>query len=154
MSLDWTYRDADVAVFTLPILREDQEFEMSVYVQSPSLIQNAFLYTESGYTGIITAKRFTSVIYQTVGVYSSQPNCFLGSIDANVQTGLNVKLDFSESSLYGEQVVPLWLAGGENIEQTQSQYTDPFWKDFIDDPPSLWAQSPEYVSLWSWIDTV
>jgi len=151
-SIDWTFEDAAVATWAMPILRYDEDVEYSVYATPVSTLQNAFLYTDSDYTNIIEAKRFSQVVYTDVGIYSSSPSCFIGSLDAGVATGINVRLNFSTASLWGEQSVPIYLGGGPDIVPLAAPYTDPFWDSGYN--PSLWEEDLSTSSLWSWIDSV
>jgi hypothetical protein len=142
----WRQNSEDVRVIDLPFCKQMVAKYLILSLTPSGDLQNAFLYTDSYYAGIVSAKLSTQDEYMAIGAYSITPSCFLGDLTASIEVTVDLEILFTES-YDSEQIIPISLGYGENILPRASN----FWHKDTTETPFFWYETEEEFDL-SWIE--
>ena len=155
MRLTWEYEGVKHPVMELPFCVYNTEKTLVVSLTFDVDLANTFLYTEGEYEGLMLAKPSYLLNYRPIGAYSLAPSCFLGDVEKDQKIDLSVKITFPDSGLWkGEQLIPIYVGNGENIEPLNLDSKNIFWRKDETETAISWATSSEDAEEKIWINEV
>jgi hypothetical protein len=150
MELTWEYGSQERSVISLPLCVSSVSKSFNMSLTSDDDLSNAFLYTDGDYVGIVEAKRSEQANYMDVGIYCHTPECFLGTIKADAETIINLRVTFP-TGYSGEYSIPVYVGYGDNIKPFVLQETNFSWNDDSIDDPHGWCSTSEEADEYIWI---
>jgi hypothetical protein len=125
---DEYFYDYDIAaddLTTMDTHLAPPNYQASNIIDATGMIYSFGGYTDEVFNGDMNSIDIETVItgigggggvYKDIGTYSLTPSCYLGDMAASYAIPINIKLNFPAGFL-GEQVVPIYVGYGDNIEE-------------------------------------
>lgn len=109
----WVYESEEFATIVNSIVAFDEQLTFALTLIPTENMTGAFLYTDSSYSGYMTAQLSGWSSPKTIGTRSPEPTCFLGDLSSGVEYSIELIVSLPESSgLDGEQIIPIRVGIG------------------------------------------